>query len=52
MGKDKVTIHAADKELNKLELKSESGNWLIWLDEQFKVLKMAIPAENTEVVRD
>ena len=52
LGRDKVAIRGAEKELNKLELKSDTGSWILWLDEQFKVLKMSIPAEKTEVIRD
>ena len=40
------------QKLHKMELKSEVGNWLIWLDDQFKVLRISIPSEKTEVVRD
>jgi hypothetical protein len=52
MGREKVTVGNAEKELSKLELKSEAGSWLIWLDDQFKVLRISIPSEKTEVVRD
>jgi hypothetical protein len=52
LGRDKVSIHGAEQELNKLELKSETGTWQLWLDDQFKLLRIFIPAENTEVVRD
>ncbi|HWZ83346.1 MAG TPA: hypothetical protein VNW47_12005 [Terriglobales bacterium] len=52
LGREKVKIHDAEQELNKLELKSDAGSWLIWLDEKFKMLRITIPAEGTEVVRD
>ena len=52
MGREKVTVGNAEKELSKLELKSEAGSWLIWFDDQFKVLRISIPSEKTEVVRD
>ena len=52
MGREKVTVGSAEKELSKLELKSEAGSWLIWFDDQFKVLRISIPSEKTEVVRD
>jgi hypothetical protein len=52
LGREKITVGGTEKELSKLELKSETGSWLIWFDDQFKVLRMSIPAENTEVVRD
>jgi hypothetical protein len=52
LGREKVTVGSAEKELSKLELKSETGSWMIWFDDQFKVLRISIPSENTDVVRD
>jgi hypothetical protein len=52
LGREKVALHGSERELNKLELKSEGGNWELWLDDQFKVLRIYIVGENTEVVRD
>jgi hypothetical protein len=52
LGREKITLKGAARELNKLELKSEAGTWLLWLDDQFKVQRILIPAENTEVLRD
>jgi hypothetical protein len=52
LGREKVTVGHADKELSKLELKSETGSWLIWFDDEFKVLRISIPSEQTEVTRD
>ena len=52
MGREKLTVGNVEKELSKLELKSEAGSWLIWFDDQFKVLRISIPSEKTEVVRD
>ena len=51
-GRAKVTVHDAERELNKLELKSDAGSWVIWLDDQFKVQLISIPSESTEVSRD
>ena len=52
LGRNKVKIHDAERELNKLELKSEAGGWILWLDDAFKVLLISIPSEGTEVIRD
>ncbi|HUM05897.1 MAG TPA: hypothetical protein VLT90_10595 [Terriglobales bacterium] len=52
IGREKVTYKGAEQELNKLELKSESGTWTLWLDDQFKLVRILIPSENTEVIRD
>jgi len=52
LGREKIAWHDAEREFNKLELKSDAGSWLIWLDDQFKLQKISIPGESTEVVRD
>jgi hypothetical protein len=51
-GKEKVTIRGAERELNRLDLKSDTGDWTLWLDDQFKLQRISIPVDNTEVVRD
>ena len=54
VGKEKVTIRGSERELLRLNLKGESFEWALWLDDhdQFKLMRVAIPADNTEVVRD
>jgi len=51
-GREKIKIRGADRELNKFILRSEGGDWTMWLDSQFKLQKILIPSDNTEVVRD
>jgi len=51
-GREKVTIRGGERELNRLDLKSDSGSWALWLDDQFKLQRILISGENTEVVRD
>jgi hypothetical protein len=38
--------------LNKLVLDSDGVQWLIWVDDDYKVVKMSIPSSNVEVWRD
>jgi hypothetical protein len=54
LGKEKVTIRGTERELLRLNLMGESFTWSLWLDDQdqFKLMRVAIPADNTEVVRD
>ena len=54
VGREKVNLKAGPQDLIKLELKIESGTWHLWLDDQdqFKVMRMSIVGENTEVDRD
>jgi hypothetical protein len=54
VGKEKTTIRGAERELLRLNLSSENFEWALWVDDhdQFKLMKVAIPADNTEVIRD
>jgi len=54
VGKEKVTIHGAERELLRLNLKGDNFLWNLWVDDrnQFKLMRVAIPADNTEAVRD
>jgi hypothetical protein len=54
VGKEKVTIRGAERELLRLNLTGEGFEWALWLNEhdQFKLMRIAISADNTEVVRD
>ena len=51
-GRDKVGIRGAEQELNKFVLHSEGGDWVMWLDDQFKLQRILVAADSTEVVRD
>jgi hypothetical protein len=54
VGKEKVTIRGANRDLLRLNLTGENFQWSLWVDDQdqFKLIRVAIPADDTEVVRD
>ncbi len=54
IGRDKVNLKSGPRDLLKLELKSETGTWQLWLDDldQYKVMRILIVGENTVVERD
>ncbi len=51
VGKEKIQVRGTDRELMRLNLKGENFVWVDELD-HFKLIRVAIPADNTEVVRD
>jgi len=53
-GKDKVMFHGAERELDHFTLQSEDAVWNLWVESAypFKLLRILVPAENVEVVRD
>jgi hypothetical protein len=54
VGKEKVTIRGAERQLLHLKLTGENFDWSLWLDDQdhYKLIRVTIPADSTEVVRD
>jgi len=54
VGREKVMIRGAERDLMRLNLTSESFAWSLWVDDhdQFKLMRVAIPADSTEVIRD
>ena len=51
-GKEKVPVHGVERDLDHFILKSEAGDWSMWLDDQFKLVRIVVASDNTEVVRD
>jgi hypothetical protein len=54
VGREKVTIRGTERELLRLNLKGETFSWTLWVDDkdQFKLMRVLIADDNTEVVRD
>lgn len=51
-GREKITLHGNEVELNRFDLKSDIGEWVFWMDDQLKLQRIVIADENTEVIRD
>jgi len=54
-GKDKVTFQGAQRELDRFTLQPEDGAaWTLWMESSypFKLLRILVPAESVEVLRD
>jgi hypothetical protein len=51
-GVNKMKLKGAEAEYKSFKLQSESGDWQLWFDAQNKLVRVFIPAENTEVLRD
>lgn len=54
VGKEKITLRGAERELLRLNLHGDQFDWALWVDESdhFKLIRVAIPADNTVVDRD
>jgi hypothetical protein len=54
LGREKVMIRGSERELLRLNLLTENSVWNLWVDDkdQFKLVRVYIPDDSTEVVRD
>jgi hypothetical protein len=67
LGQDRIMLKGAMVELNKVTVKTggpqglammsgqkemDNVQWLLWVDDQYKVVKMAVPGSNVEAIRD
>jgi hypothetical protein len=52
LGKETLNIHGKPRELSKFSLQSEGMNWGLWLDGNYKLVRIYIAADATEVLRD
>jgi hypothetical protein len=54
VGREKVMIRGSERELLRLNLLGETFAWNLWVDDkdQFKLMRVLIPDDSTEVVRD
>ena len=51
-GREKTTVKGQEQELNKFKIDSDGVVWNLWVNDDYKVIKMTVPAGNVEVVRD
>ena len=52
VGREKVKLGETEHELNRFKLTGEGMDWALWLDDQHKLVRILIAAENTEILRD
>jgi hypothetical protein len=52
MGPDDVTVKGNAVKLSRIDMKSDSGSWSLWMDDQFKLIRILDTDTNIEVVRD
>jgi hypothetical protein len=52
LGREKISTKSGQQDLLKVELKTDASTWQLWLNDQFKVMRMVVVGENTQVDRD
>ena len=52
VGWEKISVRGTERNLIRLNMKTESGDWALWLDNSYKLVRIFIAGQNTEVLRD
>lgn len=52
VGPERMNVKGAEKDLTKFRITTEGPDWFAWVDENFKVQKISVPEDGTEVTRD
>lgn len=52
MGREKVNLGGSERELGRFSLISEDIEWSMWVDDQHRIVRVAAPALNIEVLRE
>lgn len=50
IGRDKITVKGQEQEVNKIKLDTDGTTWLLWVADDYKVMKMSV--NNFEIIRD
>ncbi len=51
-GREKVSVQGQLRELNRLNLTGDTSDWQLWVDDSLKLVRMTVPDQGTEILRD
>jgi hypothetical protein len=52
VGREKVNVHGTVRDLNRLKLRVDDSDWSLWIDDQQHLVRILVPDQQLEVVRD
>ena len=51
-GKEKISLKGTQVELDRFDITGELGEWNLWMDNNRKLVRVVMPSDSTEVVRE
>lgn len=51
-GREDLIVRGKPMTLSRFDLHTESADWSIWMDDQYKVQRITVPSEGTEALRE
>jgi hypothetical protein len=52
LGRGTTTFKGTEQEFNKFKLTADGVQWILWVDDQYKLVKITVLGNNVEIVRD
>jgi hypothetical protein len=52
VGRNAIKVKGVEREMDELKVDTGGALWLIWIGEDLKVMKISIPSNGVEVIRD
>src|SRR5579883_713219 len=51
-GRERLNIHGKDMELSRFDMHTENGDWSMWMVDLYKLQRITVDADQTEVIRE
>ncbi len=51
-GREKLMLHGKEVELSRFLMHTESDDWSLWMDDQYKLQRVLVDSDQTEVIRE
>lgn len=51
-GREKLMLHGKEVELSRFLMHTESDDWSLWMDDQYKLQRVVVDSDQTEVIRE
>lgn len=51
-GRERLMLHGKEVELSRFLMHTESDDWSLWMDDQYKLQRVLVDSDQTEVIRE
>lgn len=52
LGREKLMLHGKEVELSRFQMHTENSDWSLWMDDQYKLQRVLVDADQTEAIRE
>ena len=51
-GRERLALHGKEVELSRFDMHTEAADWSLWMDDQYKLQRVVVDSDQTEVIRE